>query len=68
MASQAYDERMANHVAGSTALQGNTHWVVGVERVNVGGLVRLHTENCWFWATINPTVVVIEPAITTVRR
>ena len=46
---------MVNHVASSTAVQGNTHRVVGVERSKLGGLTCLYTENCRFWDTLNTT-------------
>ena len=44
MTSKASDEGMANHVASSTAVQGHTHRVVGMERVELGGLTCLYKE------------------------
>ena len=58
------DERMPNRVASSTAVQSNMHRVMGVERVNVGGLMCLYTENCRFRATLNTTDPIIELTVT----
>ena len=51
---------MSNHVPSSTAVQGNTHRVMSVERVNVGGLTPLYTKNCRFQATLNTSELIIE--------
>ena len=55
---------MANHVASSTALQGNTHRVVGVEHVNVGGLTCLYTEKCRLRDTLRTTDLIIGLTVT----
>ena len=64
MTSQACDERMANHVASRTAVQGETHKAVGVERVVVGGLTCLYTENCGFQNTLKTADLIIELTVT----
>ena len=55
---------MANHVASSTAVQGNTQRVVGVEHVDVRGLTCLYTENCRFQNTRNTADLIIELSVT----
>ena len=51
---------MANLVASSTAVQE----AVGVERVNVGGLTCLYTENYRFQDTCNTTYLITELTVT----
>ena len=58
---------MSDHVASSTTVQGNTHRVMGVERVNVGGLTCLYTENSRFRATLNTADLIIELTVTSER-
>ena len=41
---------------------------MGVERVNVGGLTFLYTENCSFRATLNNADLIIELTVTIERR
>ena len=64
LTSQACDERIANHVARSTAVRGNRHRVVGVEYVNVGGLTCLYTEKCRLRDTLSTTDLIIGLTVT----
>lgn len=68
MASQACDNGVVNHVAGSTTVHGYTYRVMGMKGINVGRLAGLYTEGCRLRATIKVTNLVVELAIVDTRR